>query len=64
MRSKSWAYNVDRQATVDEYIRAYRTGAKDLADRIEEANSGDNLAPEWAPIDFKALQTALNKQLI
>lgn len=55
MRSKSWATNLDREATIEEYVKAIKTGAYELADRIELANSGDNLTKGWEPIPFENL---------
>ena len=60
MRSKSWASNLDRQATVDAYVNAYRDGALALAKRIETANSGSNLQADWQSIDFEALRNGVD----
>ena len=61
MRSKSWASNLDRQATVDAYVTAYRDGAHALARRIEAANSGTNLQADWQRIDFEALRNGVDE---
>ena len=55
MRGKTFDNPLQRQATIDEYIKAVKSGAVELAARIRAANSGDELETGWVPIDWKAL---------
>lgn len=47
MRGQSWRQDLDRQATIDEYIKARNSGAEELASRIEFANPDIN----WESIE-------------
>ena len=60
MRSKSWVSSLDREYTITAYVNAYRDGAHALAQRIEIANSGENLQADWQPIDFIALRNGVD----
>ena len=46
MRSTSWAAHLDRQATLNAYLKAKKDGAKELAVRIRIANSLINAGPD------------------
>ncbi len=60
MRGKSERNDIQRTATIDEYVKAYREGNFNLAHRIELANSGVNLQSDWSSIDFEALRNGVN----
>jgi hypothetical protein len=59
MRGTSERNDIQRTATIDEYIKAYQAGNFNLSARIELANSGPNLQSDWLPIDFAALREAV-----
>lgn len=56
MRIHSDASQIQRKATIEEYLKAWKAGNVNLANRIEFANSGENLQSDWAEIDFEALR--------
>lgn len=66
MRQKSWRQDLDKQATLDAYLKAKHDGATDLATRIRLANSGlasddEDLTSEFDLLDKQLALIPVNR---